>query len=68
MEMNPVQWVRGTREYLGDVQGEYQKITWPPQAEAVAGTIGVAAIVGVVTVVLGIVDFVLSRIMQYVLR
>ena len=68
MEMNPAQWVRGTREYLGDVQGEYQKITWPPQAEAVAGTIGVAAIVGVVTVALGIVDFLLSRIMQYVLR
>ena len=66
--MNPAQWVRGTREYLGDVQGEYQKITWPPQAEAVAGTIGVAAIVGVVTVALGIVDFLLSRIMQYVLR
>ena len=68
MEMNPAQWVRGTREYLGDVQGEYQKITWPPQAEAVAGTIGVAAIVSVVTVALGIVDFLLSRIMQYVLR
>lgn len=68
MEINPVQWVRGTREYLGGVQGEYQKITWPPQAEAVAGTIGVAAIVGVVTVVLGLVDFVLSRVMQYVLR
>ena len=66
--MNPAQWVRGTREYLGDVQGEYQKITWPPQAEAVAGTIGVAAIVSVVTVALGIVDFLLSRIMQYVLR
>jgi len=65
--MNPAQWARGTREYLGDVQGEYQKITWPPQNEAVAGTIGVAAVVAVVTVVLGMVDFALSRIIQYVL-
>ncbi|HIL81442.1 MAG TPA: preprotein translocase subunit SecE [Myxococcales bacterium] len=67
MEMNPAGWVRGTRDYIGDVQGEYQKITWPPQAEAVAGTIGVTAVVAVVTIVLGFVDFLLSRIMQYLL-
>ena len=67
MAMNPADWVRGTRSYLGDVQGEYQKITWPPQAEAIAGTVGVAAIVTVVTTALALVDFFLSRIMQYVL-
>ncbi|MDG2336088.1 MAG: preprotein translocase subunit SecE [Myxococcota bacterium] len=67
MAMNPVGWARGTREYLGDVQGEYQKITWPPQAEALAGTLGVTVVVTVVTVALGLVDFVLSRIMQYLL-
>jgi preprotein translocase SecE subunit len=68
MAMNPIDWARSTREYLGDVQGEYQKITWPPQAEAVAGTMGVAAIVVVVTTALGFVDFLLSRIMQYLLK
>jgi len=67
MEMNPAEWVRGTREYIGDVQGEYQKITWPPQAEAVAGTIGVTAVVAIVTTVLGLVDFLLSRIIHYLL-
>ena len=65
--MNPTGWVRDARGYLGDVQGEYQKITWPPQSEAIAGTIGVAAIVAVVTTALGFVDFLLSRIMQYLL-
>ncbi|MDE0887019.1 MAG: preprotein translocase subunit SecE [Myxococcota bacterium] len=67
MAMNPIGWARGTREYLGEVQGEYQKITWPPQAEALAGTLGVVVVVTVVTVALGLVDFLLSRIMQYLL-
>jgi preprotein translocase SecE subunit len=67
MAVNPVEWVKDTRVYLGDVQGEYQKITWPPQSEAIAGTLGVAAIVTVVTTALGLVDFLLSRIMQYLL-
>ncbi|HIF99919.1 MAG TPA: preprotein translocase subunit SecE [Myxococcales bacterium] len=67
MAVNPVEWVKDTRVYLGDVQGEYQKITWPPQSEAIAGTLGVAAIVTVVTTALGFVDFLLSRIMQYLL-
>ena len=67
MAVNPVEWVKDTRVYLGDVQGEYQKITWPPQSEAIAGTLGVAAIVTLVTTALGFVDFLLSRIMQYLL-
>jgi preprotein translocase SecE subunit len=67
METNPVGWVQGARDYVGGVQGEYQKITWPPQEEAVAGTIGVTAVVAVVTTALGFVDFLLSRIMQYLL-
>ena len=67
MAVNPVEWAKDTRVYLGDVQGEYQKITWPPQSEAIADTLGVAAIVTVVTTALGFVDFLLSRIMQYLL-
>ena len=60
-------WVGNTRQYLNEVQGEYKKITWPPQKEAVAGTIGVVVIVAIVTVVLSAVDFVLSRLVQLVL-
>jgi preprotein translocase subunit SecE len=68
MAMNPVTWVKDTREYLEEVQGEYKKITWPPQKEAVAGTVGVVAVVVVVTTVLGLVDFALSRITQLMLQ
>jgi preprotein translocase subunit SecE len=68
MDMNPASWVKDSRQYLTEVQAEYKKITWPPQKEAIAGTIGVVTIVVIVTTVLAIVDFILSRIMQYVLQ
>jgi preprotein translocase subunit SecE len=68
MAVNPVSWAKDARVYLEEVQAEYKKITWPPQKEAVAGTIGVVTIVVIVTTVLGIVDFILSRVMQVVLR
>jgi preprotein translocase subunit SecE len=68
MDMNPASWVKDSRQYLTEVQAEYKKITWPPQKEAIAGTISVVAIVAIVTTVLAIVDFILSRIMQYVLQ
>ena len=65
--MNPVEWVGGARQYMHEVSVEYKKITWPPQKEAVAGTIGVVVVVAIITVVLGVVDLGLSRIMQAVL-
>ncbi len=68
MAINPAGWVRDTKEYLTEVQSEYKKITWPPQKEAVAGTIGVVVVVAVVTTVLGMVDFTLSRITQLLLQ
>lgn len=68
MAMNPAAWVKDTKEYLTEVQSEYKKITWPPQQEALAGTIGVVLVVAVVTIVLGLVDFALSRITQLLLQ
>ena len=51
---------KNTRQYLVEVQAEYKKITWPPQKEAMAGTIDgrvVVVIVTVVTTASGVVDF-----------
>ena len=67
MASNPATWVRDTRQYLSEVQGEWRKITWPQQKEAVAGTIGVIVIVAIVTLVLSVVDFVLAQAVQAVL-
>jgi preprotein translocase SecE subunit len=68
MATNPSDWYRDTRRYLHEVQAEYNKITWPPQKEAVVGMIGVVVLVGIVTTVLSIVDFGLSQLMQLVLQ
>jgi preprotein translocase subunit SecE len=61
MAMNPADWYRDGRQYVVEVQAEYKKITWPPQKEAVVGTISVIVIVAIVATVLGVADFVLSR-------
>ena len=68
MSMNPTEWYRDTRQYLTEVEGEYRKVTWPPQKEAVAGTIGVVVICAIVATVLGIVDFGLSHIIRLILQ
>jgi preprotein translocase subunit SecE len=60
-------WLGQSREYLAEVQGEFNKITWPPQSETVNGSISVVVIVVFVATFLGIVDFILSRLMQQVL-
>ena len=56
-----------SREYFSEVQGEFNKITWPPQPEWVNGTIAVVVVVALIASFLGVVDFGLSRVMQLVL-
>jgi preprotein translocase subunit SecE len=67
MAMNPADWLRDARRYASEIQAEYRKIVWPPQKEAMAGTIGVVVVVAIVTTALGVVDYVLSRLLQLVL-
>jgi preprotein translocase subunit SecE len=66
--MNPLHWVQDTRQYFIEVQTEWKKVTWPPQAEAMAGTVSVVVVVAIVTTVLGIVDYGLSQLMRVVLQ
>ena len=67
MSLNPADWFRDAQQYLNEVGVEYRKITWPPQKEAMAGTIGVVVVVSIITVVLAVVDLGLSQLMQMVL-
>ncbi len=66
MDANPANWYRTSRKFLSEVQVEYHKVTWPPQKEAVAGTVGVIVIVAMVTVVLGFADVFLAQLVQLV--
>ena len=60
--------IKGARQYVHEVRSEMDKIVWPHQDEALAGTIGVVVVVAVIATVLGLVDFGLSRIMQVILQ
>ncbi len=55
-----------TRQYLSEVRGEFNKITWPAQKEYVGGTTGVLVIIGIVAVVLGLIDLGLAQVMKLI--
>jgi preprotein translocase subunit SecE len=67
MQWNPGVWVSQSRTFLLEVRTEFRKVTWPTQKEALAGTIGVVVIVAVITVVLFLLDLLLSGLMRWVL-
>ena len=60
-------WVQDTRQYFLDVRSELRKVTWPQRQEAVGGTIGVLVVVGVITLVLGVVDLTLAKFLEWIL-
>jgi preprotein translocase SecE subunit len=65
---NPLQWPEQTREYLGEVQVEFKKVTWPTQKETVAGTIGTCVVVLVICAGLFGVDMTIGWLMEVIDR
>ncbi len=66
MSKNPIEWADQSRAFLGEVQVEFKKVTWPSQKETVAGTIGVMILVSIVGTALFIVDWLLSIGMRFI--
>jgi preprotein translocase subunit SecE len=64
---NPVEWATRSREFAGEVQAEWKKITWPSQREVMGGTIAVAVVTAVLSTVLFGVDAVLAWVVSQVL-
>jgi preprotein translocase subunit SecE len=58
--IGPRGWVQSSRDYVEDVKAELRKVTFPQRKEAVAGTIGVLVVVGVITLVLAFADMILA--------
>ena len=67
MEWNPAVWLSESRQFLVEVRSEYNKVTWPSQKEAMAGTVGVLIVAAVITLVLSLVDIGLGQIIQLIL-
>lgn len=67
MNWNPMVWADESKRFLLEVRSEFRKVTWPTQKETTAGTIGVLVVVGVVTVVLGLIDLLLGYLIRTIL-
>ncbi len=51
-------------EFLSEVKVEVKKVTWPSRKEAMGGTAVVVVVVFLIALFLGIVDALLSKIIQ----
>ncbi len=54
--------------YLQEVWAELKKVHWPTRSETYAATTVVLVLVGVVALYLGVVDFLLSQAVSWLLR
>lgn len=61
-------WSETAIRYLWDVKSELHKVTFPSRKETIASTAVVIAAVGIISIYLGIVDFVLARMLRNILR
>ena len=67
MNWNPGLWFSDARTFLGEVRGEFKKVTFPTRKEAMVGTVGVVVIVAIITLALGLVDLALSQSLSLVI-
>ena len=61
--MKVTKWPEESREFLGEVQGEFKKVTWPTEKETFAGTLSVLVIVTIVGLALWAIDLALSAVL-----
>jgi preprotein translocase subunit SecE len=58
-------WVDVVRDYLREVVYELRKVVWPSRKETLGTTAVVLVIVGLSASFLGVVDFILSRLVRF---
>ena len=54
-------------EFLAEVKAEVNKVTWPSRREALGGTAVVVVVVLLMATFLGIIDAILSKIVQSII-
>ena len=67
MGLNVFQMVTKAIQFLSEVKGEVNKVTWPSKKEAMGGTAVVLMVVLIMAVFLGLVDLLLSKIVEAIL-
>lgn len=59
--------IQNVTQFLKDAKVELKKVTWPSPKQTMASTAVVIIIVFIVSIYLGIVDFVLAKLVKYIL-
>ena len=59
--------IQNVTQFLKDAKVELKKVTWPTPKQTLASTAVVIIIVFIVAIYLGIVDFVLAKLVKFVL-
>ena len=67
MGLNVFQMVTKAIQFLSEVKGEVKKVTWPSKKEAMGGTAVVLMVVLIMAFFLGVVDLLLSKIVEAIL-
>jgi len=62
----PASWWESSVQFLREVKTELKKVTWPNKRQVVSSTTVVLVLVGIVSVLLGFVDFILARLVRLV--
>ncbi len=60
-----VGWVERTKQFLYEVKVEFKKITWPTKRETLATTSAVISFSLFIAAYLGLVDIILSKLVQW---
>jgi preprotein translocase subunit SecE len=59
--------IQNVTQFLKDAKVELKKVTWPTPKQTMASTAVVIIIVFIVSIYLGLVDFVLAKLVKFVL-
>ena len=55
---------RKAKDFLGEVKVEVKKVTWPSRKDAMGGTMVVVVVVVIMSIFLGVIDTLLSKIVE----
>ena len=60
--------LRRAQEFVREVVAEFRKVSWPSRQELINSTVVVITVTVVVSLFLGLVDVVLARVVERILR
>jgi preprotein translocase subunit SecE len=63
-----MEFLRRVQQFFRDVAAEFRRVNWPSRSEVATSTVVVLAVVFALALYLGLVDVVLSRIVEVVLK